>query len=346
MLFHPDDQLFPANKLLVLIATMAEEEISAHRILHGTALKLDELHNPKTRISLTQFLQACRNALKLSNNPRLALELGASFHVTTFGMYGYALLSHPNIRGFIEFALKYLRLALPTISIVFLEEREQAIWRVEPIVSDGLESPLYRFVVENEIAIAVTLFRNIVDTSFVPKEIRLSYSDSGQREAYETFFGCPIRFNCGANEIVFNRSWLSARPRQGDALSFDIVRRLCDDLLDEMEMAAGLAGRLRRFVIENLGQTLSIEAACKYLSLSPRTLRRKLIKENTSFQTILDDTRRYLARKYLLETVLPIDEVANRLGYNEPANFRHAFRRWTGTTPHEFRKHRNDAIET
>jgi AraC-like DNA-binding protein len=311
-------------------------------VLHGTGLNVERLRLPATRISLTQFVTACRNGQKLSDSPGLALELGARFHVTTFGMYGYALLSHPNVRGIVEFALKYHRLSFPTISAAFREESDFAVWSIEPLVSDGLDSPLYRFFVEHELAVSITLFRDIVDTAFIPNEIRLRYVDSGQRALYEAFFGCPVIFECSANEIVLSSRWLYVSPRHGNEFNFEAVRKICDELQEQMDMAVGLSGKLRRFIIANMGDIPSIDATCRHFSVSPRTLRRKLIAENTSFKSILDETRGHLARKYLHETLLSIDEIANRLGYNEPANFRHAFRRWTGTSPNEFRQNRSD----
>ena len=69
-----------------------------------------------------------------------------------------------------------------------------------------------------------------------------------------------------------------------------------------------------------------------------RTLIRKLKAEGTSFQELLDDVRRELAAWYLLETSLPVERIAEKLGYQDPSNFSRTFQRWFGTTPLRMRR--------
>ena len=74
------------------------------------------------------------------------------------------------------------------------------------------------------------------------------------------------------------------------------------------------------------------------LALEPRTLRRKLEAQGTSYREILAEVRRTLAIEYLRKTRMTTEEIASRLGYSDSANFRHAFVRWTGKAPHEYRR--------
>ena len=74
------------------------------------------------------------------------------------------------------------------------------------------------------------------------------------------------------------------------------------------------------------------------LRLSERTLRRRLRGLGTSYNTILRDVRSRTAREFLCDSSLTIESIAWRLGYTESANFRHAFKRWTGQSPQAFRQ--------
>ncbi len=80
-----------------------------------------------------------------------------------------------------------------------------------------------------------------------------------------------------------------------------------------------------------------IETVAKHLHMTSRTLKRKLSGENTSFRKLADELRMQIAIKYLRDTELTIEDIAYSLGFNEAANFRRAFRRWTKATPLEFR---------
>jgi AraC-like DNA-binding protein len=71
--------------------------------------------------------------------------------------------------------------------------------------------------------------------------------------------------------------------------------------------------------------------------MSARTLSRKLHEEGVAFTEILEETRAALAKSYLAERNLPVSEIAWLLGYREVSSFTHAFKRWTGMTPRQFR---------
>jgi AraC-like DNA-binding protein len=66
------------------------------------------------------------------------------------------------------------------------------------------------------------------------------------------------------------------------------------------------------------------------LNVSARTYRRRLAEEGTSFQALLDEVRAEHATRHLREGRLPIASIAYQLGFNDPSNFRRAYRRWTG----------------
>lgn len=73
------------------------------------------------------------------------------------------------------------------------------------------------------------------------------------------------------------------------------------------------------------------------LGMSHRTLRRRLRAEGTSYSKILAEVRLEAALTCLTNDSITIDEIAYQLGYTEPTNFRHAFRRWTGNPPSAYR---------
>ncbi|MTH97991.1 AraC family transcriptional regulator [Roseibium sp. RKSG952] len=85
------------------------------------------------------------------------------------------------------------------------------------------------------------------------------------------------------------------------------------------------------------GGEASIEALCRRLALSKRTLQRLLKQEGETFQSVLAATRAELARHYLAEDSLSIEEISYLLAYREPNSFYRAFQVWTGMTPAEAR---------
>ena len=81
----------------------------------------------------------------------------------------------------------------------------------------------------------------------------------------------------------------------------------------------------------------TIVAVASILSVTPRTLHRRLKEEGTSFRSLLVATKKAQAEKYLVESNMPVEQVAWAIGYEDVANFRRAFKSWLNMTPIEFR---------
>ena len=83
---------------------------------------------------------------------------------------------------------------------------------------------------------------------------------------------------------------------------------------------------------------VSLERTARMLTISVRTLQRRLGDRDMSFRAISDRTRQKLAETFLSDPSIPVADVAFRLGYSEPAGFYHAFHRWLGISPNAYRR--------
>jgi AraC-like DNA-binding protein len=91
---------------------------------------------------------------------------------------------------------------------------------------------------------------------------------------------------------------------------------------------------------------MSFDLVAERLRISSRTLRRRLEQEGTSFRELINELRAHAAIKYVRDTDLTIEDIAFALGFSDAAAFRHAFRRWTKSAPHEYRRARIDIDPT
>jgi len=71
--------------------------------------------------------------------------------------------------------------------------------------------------------------------------------------------------------------------------------------------------------------------------MSARTLQRRLGNAGARFVDLVDAVREEQARLLVRAAELPLAEITYRLGYAELSAFLRAFKRWTGSTPNEFR---------
>ncbi len=156
----------------------------------------------------------------------------------------------------------------------------------------------------------------------------------------EEFLGIPVRTG-PTHRVAFATAdaklpFLTVNEPLWALFEPKLRRRLAD-----LEGSATIAERVRAALLEALpsGST-SMDTIARKLTLSKRTLQRRIEAEATSYQQILDTTRIDLARHYRENTELSVEEISLLLGCSEPNSFYRAFRVWTGTTPDKLRRAR------
>ena len=330
------ERLHSATKVAALVDALLKEGIPATDALRGMHLRLDELHLPTTRISLNQTIEACRNAIRLSRDPHLPFNVGSSIHLSTYGMYGYAMLCSTDFRRTMEFAVKYHQLATPLTDIVFEEKGKCATWTIVPLPHPRIDSLLYQFVTQLQIGIHISLMRDVMGSSFTP--IRVAVTGlSSEAQLTQELVGCPVLVEQPSTQIVLDAAWLDNEPTLGNRTTHAAVLEICDRLLMELGRRSGVAGRVREVLIEDIANRPDFETVAKRLRTTERTLRRQLRAEETSFRELVDELRMQLAVKYLRDTSMTNEDIALAIGFSEAANFRHAFRRWMKESPSEFK---------
>jgi AraC-like DNA-binding protein len=139
---------------------------------------------------------------------------------------------------------------------------------------------------------------------------------------------------CSACTVHLNGRRINGCERLPD----EVVRARTGDADEDGDPAvSGIAAEVTRLLVEDPGRFDDMETIAARMNITSRTLRRRLQAEGTSYLALLADVRCTLAKQYLSTTHMSIEDIAEALGFTEAANFRHAFRRWTGRRPGEFR---------
>ena len=98
------EHIYESTKLAALFDVLVDRGCPAGEILRNVNLTVDEVHSPKSRISLAELMTACENAIRLSSDPHLPYRIGTSIHISAYGMYGFAILCCPDFRKAMAFA--------------------------------------------------------------------------------------------------------------------------------------------------------------------------------------------------------------------------------------------------
>jgi AraC-like DNA-binding protein len=196
---------------------------------------------------------------------------------------------------------------------------------------------LHGFGVENFLGAFSSGAATLAGTDTEFEEVRVDYAPPLHRALLEKLFDCPIRFDCESVEIRLPTRLLDLPLDLSDPEATEACRRHCDTLLERLGARGGIVDRVRKHLLLNPGDFPDVGGTARHLGVSSRTLNRQLLRDGTSYLQILNDVRKELAIRYLRESDLNTDEIAERLGYAETTSFRRAFKRWTGKGTSSYR---------
>lgn len=330
-------RVYLAFRIHAVLATLAEEGIASEMALAGSGLDAKRLTDPDTRVSYRQLETVARNALRLSKDPAIALRAGRRMHITAYGTYGYACLCAATVSDAIAFGVKYHRIAGSVVDMAFSTDGQNAVYAYEPLIWSDPSQDLYRFAIEFALASHLTVIQDLVGKAAKPVRVSVAYPPPAHARAYRTRLQCRVDFLQPNNEMAFDAAWIAKPLPLANPIAFASCSEMCDRLLGELSADGSLASEIRSALIMHPGRFPDAEAMAEQLAMHPRALRRRLNTEKTSYRHLLAEVRSRLAIEYLRRTKMTSEEIANRLGYSDAANFRRAFTSWTGKNPSDFR---------
>ncbi|MFJ1214727.1 AraC family transcriptional regulator [Burkholderia pyrrocinia] len=337
------EQRFSPAKLAVLVDVAAQVGLDAATVLDGTGLTPAAVADPFTLTSSLQFLTAARNAISRYGGSDLGVRVGRLLHASSYGMYGYAMLCSVSLAHAFDSAVKYHRLANGMLAIRWVEQGDTVSWlfpdRHEVALPD-LDEPLYRFLIDMQFALHVTIIKDVMGAWCVPARAQFAQPEPPHAVLLSDALECPLAFGQPRNVLDYPAAWLARAPQLANPITAAQVSSHCAQLLDELRTQSGLTRRVYQELTRTPGHFPDIDAIADILCITSRTLRRKLEAEGTSYSELLTSVRKALAIDYLSTTTLSIEDIAQTLGFSDAVGFRHAFKRWTGTTPSDVRRKR------
>ncbi len=203
------------------------------------------------------------------------------------------------------------------------------------IIGDRL--PPARQSAEGSLAGCLTFCRWLTGTPLLPLEVSFQGQPPDDLEPYRQLFQAPLRFDARRYALLFREEDVEMPlPTANEALA-QLHDRFAGEYLSRFSDSK-VMHRARQILCRLLPQgEPRREVVAQALCLSERTLQRRLQEEGSSFQQLLDDTRRDLAVQHLAQPDLAPLEIAYLLGFADPSNFYRAFKRWFGVTPGEYR---------
>lgn len=310
--------------------------LSVNTCLSATGINESDLHDTSVVVSAKQELRLITNLIHaLGDYPALGIEAGKRYHFTAFGALGFAMVSSPNPRSALDVAMRYFHL---TFAFTRFHVQDQGDTTHVTLDDSTLPQAVRAFVVERDAAALVTVQRDLFSSRPGLHSIHFTRSEPENAQAYEAFFGVKPVFGAPTNKAIMSRVAMMEPLSQGNALALKAAEDQCTALLNRHKSRVGIAATVRHHLVRNGANMPDMETVASALSMTTRTLRRRLLEEQTNFVKLRDEVRLALAEEFLTGFKLSIEQIAERLGYSEPTCFINAFKRWTGKTPLVYRK--------
>lgn len=286
-------------------------------------------------IPAMHLLAIYEQALRIDRRPDLGLYYGETSDVPIYGPLGYAMLSAATDIEAVNLALSYQKIYYGTVADITLYlEDDCGVVRLDENMPP---SPGNQFFIESLLSGFLRFNLSMAGRPAQLKDVRLTYPDPGYQQRYEKIFGCPVKFECPRNELRFDKGVLARALPNADPFTAKACEQVCAELLEQFNKGEQWSVEIKQLLSANWQQRPDMESIARSLDCDVRTLRRRLRAEHTSFQEIKDEVRKDIAMNYLTGSALPIKDIAEKVGFDQPSNFRRAFRKWTGYQPSHFR---------
>ena len=320
------------NAVSLVLETFVAEGMPREALLAGSGISVADLGRADIRITTHQEMQVCANAVALRRD--VGLELGRRMHVSSYGILGYALLTSATFGDALRLALAYPAL-LGTLFELQLIEDGDIVWFSASDYRDN--EALAAFNSELCMTSLKVICDDLLGHSLPLLAARFAYPAPDYRQRYNENFPCRVHFEQADNAFAFARSWLDQPLPLADRITHRDMHERCRRQNIEFTGRQAWLERIRQLIGKHLHSAPGLDALATQMNCSERTLRRHLQANGSSYQALLDELRFERAKQLLQEDELSIYRIAEELGFSETASFRHAFRRWSGVAPSQFR---------
>lgn len=317
-----------------VVEMFAAEGCDVVTLFREAGLDRAVLDDPEGRFDIDDISRLWELAVARSGKATLGLSKELAHTYGKLGIVGHELIAWPTLLAALQRLERSMNVVSNAATFALAEDREG--WWFE-LGNRGGERPVPRQRVEFGMLTMLGFCSWVTGRDLRPLAVEFVYPEPADTSAHRAVFPCALRFGATANRALISRCDMERALPCRDPGMAQLHARLVDDELERLEPERTSAA-VRRWLSSHVGDAeLRRHDAAAALHLSDRTLQRRLSAEGTTFQQLLDDTRRELAQQYLRKPRYTLQRVADLLGFDDPSNLHRACRRWFGETPGNYR---------
>jgi len=306
--------------------------ISTAQVLRWAGLPQALLQQEPIVVSATQWFALWR-AFDASNpDPGLGLRMSTLLEGGPYDPLLITALSAPTFHSALTRVARYKRLFSPE-DLRMCEHRHGWSVEVASLIPDQTIPPL---LIDATFSCLHEIARRGTGTFVPPERVHLR-RDQIERTMYEAYFRCPVEFAAERDMLVYSHT---ATMQHFLTQNQELLQLIEPQLEIALHQAAPvpLIDQVKSLMRSRLaGEPPTAQDIARELNISTRTLQRRLTDEGVSFQHLLETVRSEMAKQYLAQSALELNEIAFLLGYRVASSFHRAFNTWEGCSPGQWR---------
>jgi AraC-like DNA-binding protein len=300
-------------------------------VLAGGGLEPRALSHPDNKVPYAAFVNVLGLAAEITHCPHFGLLAGRMFRLSQLGTLG-ELMRHSATVGRALEALTVFQHINSEGGLAFVLKRGDFVDLGYAMYHPSTSGAGQMY--DGALAVVMNFMMELCGPTWKPYEVFLAHAKPRDIAQYRAFFKVAPRFDSEFSAIRFHARDLDLCVEGADPTAYRQAERLArragpPDFLQQVYRG------LRRLMLDNRH---SGDDLAQLLAMHRRTLNRRLKSEGTTFQRVLDDVRFEVARDLLSNSNVHLDDVAATLGYAAVTPFMRTFRRWSGTTPGQWRR--------
>ena len=311
----------------------AEQKIAVPMLLRRAGLPPGLFQQEKVSVTTAELFALWRAVGEMASDPATGLRLGAETRFERSHPAAIAVMCSRTFADALDRLGRYKKLTCPEEIRVHKKAEEAA---VEFFYVEATE-PQPDLLVDMVLSWILAVGQRGTDGHVAPLRLELT-RPAKHHELLEGHFGCRVRFKAGRNALVFRTSDLDRTFVTHNEELLTVIGTQLDSELEARNGSQNVGEQVKDALRRSLaGKRPTLQDVAQALGLGARTLQRRLGDGGISFQQLVEDTRRELARHYLKQTKVELNEAAFLLGFEDANSFFRAFQVWEGTSPGEWR---------
>ncbi len=291
------------------------------RMLLDAGLSPNILREPDLMIPVERLGQLLQASAILSGNESFGLCMAESRLLSNLGAVGMLIRDQTTLRDSLDVLMRYQMQLNGSLSLT-IEERAGVVVLREEVRAGNAQQPT-RQRIELALGVMLRLMRQFLGPGWQPRRVCFAHPAPRDVSVHQRLFGRCVEFDSEFNCIVCAKTDLDARNPSADPAMAHYAQQLLD--ASAKPQGATMLEDVQRTILLLLPSgRCSIEQVAEHLGVACRTVQRGLAKQGQSFSSMVNEIRKELAARHVIESDRPLTEVAMLLGFSVPS----AFSRW------------------